>query len=270
MIKRMIGKKIIELPEQKQPRIRPLKRSEIPNKDNRLSVSKMQLFEKCPYAYKLRYIDEVVLEDPECVKRGKKLHEMFYYASLSKHPEVIRTFKDYRDFPEDCENFIRFSRKMLLTRGTSIPFYAEKEIFDKENNVLLYIDRVDKVGDFVDILDYKTGKYHELRYHHFQLAFYTYFIEKQLGVKVRKWGIFFSASGKYTYEKAIRPKVDMIPGFVDIIRDKIIEAERNKHFPKRFSLMCRFCPYRHFGLCAPKKDIGGPYFGILDIFGKKW
>ena len=59
MVARKIGKKLVYYKEQKQGVIKPLKGHNYVNDVDRMSVSKMQLFEKCPYAFRFYYHDNL-------------------------------------------------------------------------------------------------------------------------------------------------------------------------------------------------------------------
>jgi CRISPR/Cas system-associated exonuclease Cas4 (RecB family) len=268
MIERRIGNNIVKYPEQEQKKILPPQKSIIPNDGMRLSVSKMQLFAKCPKAFQFNYIEDLSFADEaECLTQGKELHDMFYYAGQFAVPEEMRAMKNYSKYPEHCENFISYLRRMMLARGTSIPTFAEKEIYDPELNVLLYIDRIDMNKDgTVDITDYKTGDVHHISTHRFQLAFYAYFVEKVLKLKVKRWAVFYSKKGIPFSELVSRNKIDLIQSVVLAMRQDIFRSIKDNDFPKRPSRLCEFCSYRQYQVCDAKGSRCGDYFGVLNVF----
>ena len=149
----------------------PSNRDDLPFSADRMSVSRMQLWEKCAYAYRLNYEEDLRhLDESEHLTSGKEIHELFYLASLNAEPESIRILPNYKKYQDDCERFIEFSRLMWRKNGTSIPLLAEYEIYDEELNVLMYIDRIDKHDDGIQILDYKSGGYKSIACYRFQLA----------------------------------------------------------------------------------------------------
>jgi len=234
----------------------------------RLSVSKMTMYEKCPYAFKFYYVDGLTnLDDSEALVNGKVLHDMFYFASLAEYPEAIRTNSRYDEFVQDCENFISFSRKRMFYLGTSIPYLAEYEIYDEEFDVLLFVDRIDKLKDGYELIDYKTGKVHGLGLYRFQLAFYAYFVEKHLNINIKRWGVFFTNVGRYLGEVADRKKMELIPHTLEIVRDRIKHSSSQNHFPKKSGPLCNFCNFRHYSLCDGIGENKVPdYFGDLDVY----
>jgi CRISPR/Cas system-associated exonuclease Cas4 (RecB family) len=234
----------------------------------RLSHSKMTMFEKCPYAFKFYYVDGLTsLDDSDALINGKALHDMFYYASIAEYPEIIRTYEKYAEFMQDCEHFIEFSRKRMFYLGTSIPYLAEYEIYDKDLDVLLFIDRIDKLKDGYEVVDYKTGKVHGLGLYRFQLALYAYFVEKHLKIKVRRWGIYFTNSGRYLGEVVDRKKMELIPKTLEAVRNRIKQASSQNHFPKKSGPLCNFCNFRHYSLCdGIGENVNPNYFGELDVY----
>lgn len=274
MVLRKQGNYVFELPKQETKKVPPPQKSDIPNCPTRLSVSRVKLFDKCPLAYKLSYIEGLgMLDDAERLVAGKEIHDMFYYASLNANPEIIRSFEGYAKYADDCENFLEFSRSRMHDTGSSIPLYAEKEIYDKDDDVLLYVDRIDREGKKdLSILDYKTGKSHPMKFHHFQLALYVYYVEKHLGLKVTKWGVFYSAHNKIIYQKVDRNKVNMIPIILKHIKDKMIRDIEGDDFKARPSVMCNFCSFMQYGLCKPdaaemKKNKA---FDLTGVFCNDW
>lgn len=240
----------------------------------RLSVSRMQLFEKCALAFKFSYIDKLKLADEmsrELLDTGKDLHDIFYKASFQIHPEILRTSENYNEWQEHMESFISLQKTFASAYGDHRPYMAEKEIFDEEDFVVLYIDRINMLPDgTVEVLDYKTGGVHALSRHHFQLALYVYYIEKHLGLKVSKWSIFYTKHNKYKSEAVDRAKVRMIPNIVGLVRERIDECFSIGSFKKRPSIMCNFCPMLQYGLCTSGKNKSFNTFGLLEIYSKSW
>jgi len=269
MVKRLgKGKRVFDWIDQKEIKIPPLRDHIRKGALTRLSVSKMQLFEKCPHAFKFYYIDGLKnLKDSEAMLNGKTIHDMFYYASMAKYPELIRLDKDYPAFEKDCENFIKFSRNRMVYLGTSRPYLAEYEIYDEELDVLLYIDRIDKLKGGIEIVDYKTGKVHGVGIYRFQLALYTYFVEKHLKEKVIRWGVFFSNAGRYMGEPVDRKLVNMIKNTIASVRTKMENSIKTGAFEKRSGPLCNWCNFRHFSLCDGVGVNKEPsFFGELDWY----
>jgi len=251
-------------------------KSIIPNFDERgrvrLSVSKMQLFEKCALAFKYSYLEKIDLkenEDRERLDMGVNIHDALYYASFQPNPAVLRSSELYGNYTVHFENFIRFQKLMKQKTGSSAPLYAEKEIFDKDDFVLMYIDRINDLGDgTVEILDYKTGNTGALSKHQFQLALYTYYVEKHLMLRVSKWSILYTKENKYKSMYVNRAKVRAIPEIIKLVRQRM-NACFSVGFEKRPNQLCSWCSYMQFGLCnSGQKSFNT--FGLLEIFSKPW
>jgi CRISPR/Cas system-associated exonuclease Cas4 (RecB family) len=240
----------------------------------RLSVSRMQLFEKCGLAFKWSYIDRLDLREDDASRerldKGVSLHDLFYQASFQRNPAIVRSHELYAKFPEHCENFIKLQWDISRSLGDHRPLFAEKEIFDEDDFVVLYVDRINDMGDgTVEIMDYKTGAYHSIKTHQFQLALYTYYVEKHLKLRVSKWSIYYSKDNKYKSMKVDRAKVGMIPEVIRMIREKIDECFSTGSFEKRPNQLCHFCSFMQFGLCTSGAKTYNN-FGLLDIFSKSW
>jgi CRISPR/Cas system-associated exonuclease Cas4 (RecB family) len=238
----------------------------------RLSVSRMQLFEKCAMAFKFSYLDKLELgEEREGLDTGISLHDLFYYISFQRNPAVIRSNVLYGKYTSHCENFIKFQQSLQKANSGSRPMFAEKEIFDEEDFVVLYIDRINDLGDgTVEILDYKTGGSHSMSRHQFQLALYTYYAEKHLKLRVSRWSVYYSRDNKYKSMSVNRKKVAMVPEFVRLVRERIDECFAVGNFEKRPNTMCSFCSYLQFGLCNSDPFKSFNCFGLLEIYSKSW
>jgi CRISPR/Cas system-associated exonuclease Cas4 (RecB family) len=237
----------------------------------RLSVSRMQVIAKCAKAFKFMYIEGLNFDDGnEYLELGKVVHDGVYKASLCRAPEQIRATEYYDKAPEHFENFIEFHNKLARDDGIVKPYAAEFEIMDYDDNVVLYIDRVNELPDGTyEVMDYKTGKAHGMPRHYFQLALYAYYFEKHTGKTVSKWSIFYTATGKCNSVEADRSRIEMIPDFVRLLRE-LQESYEKEDFPKRITVLCDWCQYKKMGICDGNGKLNKDPFGILDIYSKKW
>lgn len=254
----------------------PPKKTDIPEYDGRgrmrLSVSRMQQFAKCGYAFKLGYVDKLIISDEsEALGTGKVVHDLLYNAAHQPHPEVLRSHETYQENSIHYENFIAYENAFRKHYNSKCLF-AELELYDPDDHVVLYIDRVNDLQDgTVEIMDYKTGALGPLSKHRFQLALYSYYIEKITHYKVSKWSIFYTKHNKIKSEVVDRKRINMVPEFVRIIREQIDEEFLTNGFNKRPTFLCNWCVYRHYGICDPSgmktyKNI----FGLLDVYSKPW
>lgn len=238
----------------------------------RLSISKIEEFEKCKYSYFLTNIKkEVTQQEPEQLVKGKELHSFFediYKEEITKmdikdfermKDEKIKAVEQkakahplYSKYPEQTTKFIDFVKK------NGIPLYTEEHLYDAELNIAGIIDRVDYDGKDLRILDYKTGKPSDINKHYFQLGIYTYLFIKNHNdiLQPTHWGIHYSESGQTITEKIKWNVVRKALMKVSDVRKKIGETTLKDEWNKTPSPLCKWC--RHF------KDNGG----VCDANGK--
>lgn len=212
----------------------------------RLSISKVQTFEQCPFKYKLTYIDLIPTEKTEPLQKGEDLHKIFEEV-IKKKPTTLLELRKLLDthrlsgkYKDQIENFYEFNEKISQEGKVKIPEFVELELFDKEENIIGIVDRVDKTKQNLIILDYKTGKEHPIGDHYFQLGVYVYLFEKLHKSVATHWGIFYSATGKLMIEKVDRK---VVKESIEKLRRMGVEIKTSKDYPKCPSALCGWCPF---------------------------
>lgn len=231
----------------------------------RLSVSKVQEYEKCPFSYFLTNIKKEKWDvTPIQLKEGIEKHDMFEKAILHAKKNVngessIKLIEDgfkilpnFEQYRSDCENFIKFSTDIKNKGGNPLPEHVEIKLYSEDLNFAGIIDRVDYADKDILVLDYKTGKDHPIGNYYFQLATYVYMFEKKFGVTVTHWGIFFSKSGKLEIKKVERGEINEALERIKTTRKIIQLASANKDFPKNPSRLCNWCSWLQNGKCNGK------------------
>ena len=230
----------------------------------KLSISKIQEFEKCKYSYFLTHIKKEKTDVvPIQLKEGVEKHEMFekaitntkerkYAISIVGIENEMKLLSNYAKYKQDADNFVQFSRDLLFSGNDPLPLHTELKLFNEPLNISGVIDRVDQEDDKTLILDYKTGKVHPIYEFYFQLATYVFMYEEQYNVPVTHWGIFFTNSGSWEIEAIDRMEVAKAKARIQLTREMIKKAEAENSFPKQPSVLCKWCTWMQAGKCNGK------------------
>lgn len=222
----------------------------------RLSKSKIGVWEKCPYLYKLLYLDEVLEESPknEAMKRGIRIHEVFSILSSSECMDekvFVKTAKAMLDAEENKEaiiNLLKFNRRW------GFPVFCEEKIEDEEYNIVGVIDRVSVKDGKLVLWDYKSGQSHPISKYRFELALYTYLFEKKFGRKVDFWGIYFLDKDKEVVEPVDRGEITKALDKVLGVREEIEGCCKSNKFIKKPGFGCMHCTALELGLCSGEAE----------------
>jgi RecB family exonuclease len=219
----------------------------------KLSVSKIEEFDKCKYSYYLTNIsqEKKESEDPAQLIKGVEIHQMFddAYKDIidnKDRQEVLKAIetqikKDpkYVKYKDHADNFLALNKRI----GGSLPLYREVKLFDSELNISGVIDRVDYDGNSLVIIDYKTGKESTVKKHHFQLAIYTYLFSKTHNQNPTHWGIYFSDTGNLLIEKVNWDLVRKACSKVSSTRKEILKTIESNQWDKKPSFLCKWCKH---------------------------
>ena len=231
------------------------------------SKTRLKCFRLCPYCYKLKYIDEVKGEDAGITIRGRLLHEAFdkFYKlydeerSLEENMEValnnVEGIDDefVKKYAEHIDAFLDFNKKKIEEIGIEdfTPLYTEIELEDEKWKGI--IDRIDKVGDNIIVIDYKTSKGYNLDKYYDELCLYAYLVMKKLNLKVNYVGVFFTGNNKFVLKKVTEEEVMEVVDSLNAERLSYEFAIKNGNFPKRRGWWCKaFCPY--YKICMQEGD----------------
>lgn len=217
----------------------------------RLSISKIQDFEKCPYSFWHSNINRTKIQHtPEQLRIGVEVHEMMEDISKKEnYKEIAKTHPKYKEHKIHADNFVKFSDELKEQDANTIPLYTEIKLYDKELNIAGVIDRVDFDGESIAVIDYKTGKDNGIKKHRFQLGVYKYLFDKNHNQKVDYWGIYYSKNNKLYLEKADSDVVFEAVERIKKVRKNIQHAINTDNFPKTPSWMCNWCTWWQNGKC---------------------
>jgi len=235
-----------------------------PEEALRLSKSKILnlLGEKgCQWKYKLKYIDQI--EEPDTpfiiyAEAGKIFHSCVEKFFNEEDP-LLETGenKEYDEMKYIAEtkaifwdNFITHFVKGYIPEHLKFkPFLQESKIYDPEFNVSAIADAIFyNNNEGMTLIDWKSGKPKPKKEMRFELAFYTFFYNRNktlLPRPINEWGIFFAKNGKLFVEPVDKDIMASIPSVIAKAR-KIISNGCFKKNPKS----CYFCGYRQAGICG--------------------
>ena len=204
------------------------------------SFSSLSLYNTCPFAYKLSYIDKIKPVRSTALVKGSNVHSI-----LEKFPEFsIKEFK----FNENSivSNFLNseignYFKDVLLNKKTAREFKFgltknfENDTF-KDSFFHGIIDLIYFDNDVLNICDYKTGKYKENQ-DFSQLLTYSLFFKNYDKIKINYLYVEHNKiNSKIVTEEDIEKTQDFIIKTTDIIlQDKTFRRTGGKH--------CNWCQF---------------------------
>ena len=240
-----------------------------------VSHSRIELFEKCPYKFKLKY-----LEDLETLKQDEPNNALFLGGAIHKGIElnIMEVEKEYfSNYSIINDLHINEIIKMnaLIPKVKRLLPFGDYEVKIETPDFVGYIDLlapVEEDNQVYDIYDFKYSNNIENYMNSKQLHLYKYFFEKSNeGKKIRDLYFVFipkvmirqkKTKDLYQFRDRLREKLnDSEIQLVKIDYDytKVIDFVFNiknlletSSFEKRETNLCKFCEYEKF--CKEKID----------------
>lgn len=237
------------------------------------SPFKLSMFMECPRRYKFQYIDGLAeqfkVPKPHFTM-GENVHEALKDFFKKTEPDK----RNQKNLEEILRKIWRKNRKGFKNRDEEKKFGLEalamldnfaktqdikikplelekmhKLPIDKEIILQGKIDRIDKDGDKIIIIDYKTGSEPQEE-DLLQLIIYSIIISKKLNKEINKASYLYLKSGK---EKSIKPsKEDLDNGIIEI-KSMVEMIEKEKNFKPNINKFCSWCEY--LSICPMKEEI---------------
>jgi len=219
----------------------------------RTSASQLKLYDMCPYAFKLRYIDskKPVYPDPSIFTVGRVIHTVIetYYKFQQPKEEIkeslIRYFHNTWNFGNDhslfakglvcLKNFTDFE----LLRRKKYDYFPKTELKVKSKGYYGIIDYYDEELNM--ILDFKTSKRPSIPAN-YKIQAYVYNLILEGKGKVHFYFLYPNKIRTYTITEEIEEKVKQI-------KASILCSLKENDFP--INDHCRFCAYSH---CCDKSS----------------
>ncbi len=229
---------------------------------NVYSASELESFFACPFKHFLSY--NLNVKRRENIEPNKRLFGIFQHALLNEF------FNNYEENSKDLDEFLSknvekfaknvYDEKILNSKhflnylfnespillknlikeqenSQFKPILLEEKIFyqlEKDKNLVGYVDRVDRAGEYFRIIDYKTGKTENVRKELFygkklQLFLYAKAIKKRTGLNCA--GVYyFDCQTKY---QTANQNVTLLKG-VTLKDDKAVEMTDKRLWQEDF------------------------------------
>ncbi|MBF0499816.1 MAG: PD-(D/E)XK nuclease family protein [Candidatus Riflebacteria bacterium] len=247
----------------------------------RLSYSKMSMFENCPRAYKIAYIDHIPSRPQPFFSFGTCLHEIFErlydpVATCRRLPCNLDTILDLLEevwpnhragyataeieanYKQDAIRQLTLYFRHFIEAKLFKPAYAVESYFELPigRHVVMtgFIDRIDRLEDGnYEILDYKTEPVDRTQEEidaDKQLTVYHWAVAKSLGLPVTRLSLFMLDFDKKVETHRSEKHIQALETHVEevalrIINEKLFAPKKNKY--------CRNCD--HLATCPLKVEI---------------
>lgn len=217
------------------------------------SKSRLKTFRNCSLLYKYAYIDKLPAEVAEITDKGIILHEFFdkFYQNWNGNigETISITKKQMKLTDEWCikyslhfQSFIDFNNKKLIKYPNEfLPLLTEKKY---KNDWTGIVDRVEKVGEKIIVIDYKTTEGYAIGDYMDELCLYAKLIEDNEKIKPTHVGIFFTQNNNLVIKKLETGEVEeMFQGLET--EKKLFEAQIEKEiFTANQGYWCSWCGYK--------------------------
>lgn len=228
-----------------------------------LSFSKINSYETCPLQYKYQFILNIPRLPSAALSFGTTIHETLHIYHQKKSLGKEISLDDLLGIYENSWNPLGFldseHRQEMFTYGKELlKKYYEKH--NKENikhlgleewfNIKIgsskfigKIDRIDKLEDGVEIIDYKTGSVPTQKEvdNDSQVTFYQIGACEALGYDVKKLSYYYLEEDKKI--STIRTQRDMEEKKKEVIA--IVNKMKEGNFESKSGLHCNWCDYRN-------------------------
>ena len=233
----------------------------------KVSYSKVSTWNKCPYLYKLKYIDKLKTKpdtNPSCaLYLGSALHEGIEKRSIEAAIDLYK--KNYTDYTTDHEIEILKLQAILPKAINEIPEGEYEHCLNVPDEFIGYIDCLVPVGDNeYDLLDFKYSN--DNRYSNSeQVHIYKYYYERLTGNKIRNLYYVLIPKLKDTLNENLNRDDfnKLLEKYKDTAEIKFIKVDydrekvnhffarrammfKDNEFKKRINNLCGWCEYQKY------------------------
>ncbi len=234
----------------------------------RLSYTQIEKYETCPLSYRFKYEFKIPVKTPVQMALGSVIHgalETFFKAlQRDEHPtkqDLLRWYETYftserlqNSLLTDTHHALGLERLSLyhdsIAKTAVAPLEVEKDFVIRlgEHTIRGKIDRVDRVGSKVRIVDYKTGKAksndraEDQKFAQESLQFSIYALAAK---EVFGWDV-ESLVFDYVYERT-QLSTSRSDDQIAVVKEKILNLAsqiQNHHFPANPGFHCEWCEYK--------------------------
>jgi CRISPR/Cas system-associated exonuclease Cas4 (RecB family) len=258
--------KINDLPTEVQENIESLLN------ERTFSFSRLSLIENCLYAYFLKYVEQISVDDEkDYLMLGKAVHKAIEekLKGLDDKQALIAGWKEVDYHPFNLEEYEWLFRQSKVIRGEALGEYAQTEIHfkipltDKPFTPYLqgYIDYLRVVYGSYDFTDWKTNRKMYEPSETYQLALYAVAVNVLYGVTRVTGTLHFLRFYKSARKTHTFTEIDMIKAKTwasDLAFDTLQRLSDLKDglktveeaFPPKLNDKCSYCPFAH--ICVSK------------------
>jgi len=222
------------------------------------SKSKLKTFRDCSLKYKFGYIDKLIGKKAEITNKGIILHDIFdkFYDHYSHDKgfeiamtETLHAMNINDEFVDKYQihfnAFKEFNVKKLKEHQEHFfPLLREKKYeIEKWRGI---IDRVDKIGDKIILIDYKTTKGYSIGNYEDELLLYAELIKKETVYTPTHIAILFTGNNNLVVNKIDPSNQDAV---VKELTDEAILYESqitNRKFAATKGYWCSYCEFKKY------------------------
>lgn len=258
------------------------------NQHSALGYSAVSTFENCPYQYKLRYIDNVEMLDDYEASDALKIGTALHRGIEKDIPTAIHEY--FNSYPVISDQHITEAIKLetMIPKVKAVIPEGQHEVFFEYGafkgtiDLLVPVDgtiHYDEVGnidgfetDVYDIYDFKYSNNIDRYMESPQLHVYKYFVEKALGIKIRRLYFVFAQKVLIRQKKTedlnqfrLRLKKTLQDATVQVKEvsydvGKVLDFMQNQvkiltctDYIKTPSQLCDWCEYKDY--CENKEEL---------------
>ena len=230
----------------------------------RLSKSKINTYLKCPFEFKLRYVDKIESEPNEYMIIGSNIHKV---AEI-----FVEKFKDDINDIDIEKELLRIAEaekieESIIYHAVNLKAFFEEVFGDKKYNLFSFEEYLhdkknrfsgicdiileDENGDLV-IVDYKTTNSRNFSRYRLELSYYKLLVENVCKRRISKVGIFFTDNAKlrlldvedidYKYKYLSNAEIDEAIRIFRMVRRNV----NSGYFPVKKQFLCRLCTYKEY------------------------
>lgn len=232
----------------------------------KVSYSRLDCFNTCPYLYKLKYIEHLEPKDDlspsNALYLGTAVHEAIEHRDVEAGVESYKSH--FNELTQENELEIYKLRTILPKAIEAIPHGEYEYKLEIPDEFIGYIDCLVPVDENTyDILDFKHSNNISGYKKSGQIHLYKYYFERITGKKIRDlYYVFIPKStlklnedinivqeniDKELSDKPIKfEKIDFDNHQINLFFAKKSLLERTTVFEKRYSVKCNWCDFKNF------------------------
>jgi len=233
-----------------------------------LSYSQLNTYKSCPYKFKLRYILKIPTKPSIPLLYGSIIHNVLHqmYKNLRDQKYLLEleiayniidnqwsispfeTLEEAKSYKDKAKSSIK-SYYEKIYKKTETPILLEENFKTLSKGIVITgkIDRIDKNGTSYKMIDYKTGRIHDLKEvkKNLQLKIYSLASIQKFNIIPTEIGLFFVDN---LLDVSFSPDQRYIDNLQKDINEKIMpvmDSINSGLFPAKPGMFCKTCEYKN-------------------------